>query len=122
MRNVGRGRRQRSLDHDHGPVVATSLLSCIGFASLRAKYESQTDIAQQQIAVQQQAQSYVDTQRNEAEQQALKSADPEAIDAIRETENAISNITDNKADEAVAAIQRASSKLDSVLSRILQVR
>ncbi|MGZ4820756.1 MAG: YfdX family protein [Terriglobales bacterium] len=35
---------------------------------------------------------------------------------MRETENAISNITDNKTDEAVAAIQRASSKLDSVLS------
>ena len=46
--------------------AVTSLLSCIGFAVLRAKEESPTDNAQQQTSVEQQAQSFGDTQSNEA--------------------------------------------------------
>jgi len=59
----------------------------------------------------------IEKQRQEAQQQAEKSLDKEAVAAIDETQNAVKAIAANNSDEALAAIERASGKINILLSR-----
>jgi hypothetical protein len=67
--------------------------------------------------VQAEARPEIDRQRNDAEQQARQSIDREAAAAIEETRKALRAIADGRTDEAVAAIERATGKLDVLTSR-----
>jgi len=53
----------------------------------------------------------------EAQQQAEKQLDQDAIAAIHETHNALKAIEENKIDEARSAIERATGKIDILLAR-----
>lgn len=64
-----------------------------------------------------QARPEIEKQRKAAEQQAHKTLDKEAIQAIDETRNAIKAISDNKVADALAAIERATGKIDILLAR-----
>jgi hypothetical protein len=79
--------------------------------------EGQAEIGKQRTDAEQQARPDIEKQRKDAEQQAEKSLDSEAMAAIRETRKAIAAIADNKADDALAAIERATGKVDVLISR-----
>jgi hypothetical protein len=67
--------------------------------------------------VQAQTQPAIEQQRQQTEQQAQKTLDKEAIAAIEETVKAVRALAANQTTEALAAIERASGKLDVVLAR-----
>jgi hypothetical protein len=92
--------------------LAMSLALAFGPASRAA-----SDIDQQRQEAEQQARPEVQKEKNEAEQKAEKTLDQEAIAAIGETTNAIKSIADNKTDEALAAIERATGKINILLAR-----
>lgn len=64
-----------------------------------------------------QARPDIENRRKEAEQQAQKTLDQEAIAAIAETEKAILAIAANNKAEALAAIERATGKINILLAR-----
>ena len=76
-----------------------------------------SDVEKQKQEAEQQVRPEVEQQRKSAEDQARKSLDQEAVAAIDETTNAIKAIADNKTDEALAAIERATGKINVVLAR-----
>ena len=63
------------------------------------------------------AQTTVESERQEAERQARKILDDEAIVAVEETREALQHIADGKTREAREAIERAQGKLDLLLTR-----
>src|SRR5689334_15252216 len=65
----------------------------------------------------QQARPEIEKQRKQLEQQAESTLDKEAIAAIDETEKAIDAISKNKTDEALAAIEQATGKINVLLGR-----
>jgi hypothetical protein len=56
-------------------------------------------------------------QRDEAEQEAARTLDKEAIAAVQETIGAVLALSKSKADAALEAIERATGKIDIVLAR-----
>ncbi|MCU1298546.1 MAG: hypothetical protein JWO91_2824 [Acidobacteriaceae bacterium] len=113
------------------PLLAISLAGWLGFASMvnastadtasDTKTTTQTQgrpsLERQRKNAEQQARPDIEKQRKETEQQAKKNLDQDAIDAIRETEKAINAIAANKNDEALAAIERATGKINILLAR-----
>jgi hypothetical protein len=96
---------------------AVSIVSWMGIATLvRAESSGETSSVAA-TATQAQARPEVEKQRKEAEQQAAKTIDKEAVAAIAETERAIQDIAANKTDEALAAIERATGKINILLAR-----
>lgn len=79
--------------------------------------QAESDVEKQRQAAEQQVRPEVEQQRKSAEDQARKSLDQEAVAAIDETSNAIKAISDNKTDEALAAIERATGKINVLLAR-----
>ena len=67
--------------------------------------------------VQAQVQPDIEKRRQEAQQQAQKNLDQEAIAAITETENAIAAIASGNKAEALAAIERATGKINVLVAR-----
>lgn len=67
--------------------------------------------------VQTRTQPDIEQQRQQTEQQAQKTLDKEAIAAIEETVKAVRALAANQTTEALAALERASGKLDVVLAR-----
>jgi hypothetical protein len=59
----------------------------------------------------------IEKQKNEAQQQAEKSIDRDAVAAIEETRNAIRAISEGKTDQANAAIEQAIGKINVVVAR-----
>jgi hypothetical protein len=59
----------------------------------------------------------IEKKRQEAEQQAKSTLNQEAIEAIRETENAIKAIAEGKSDQAISAIERATGKINVLVAR-----
>jgi hypothetical protein len=92
--------------------LALSLALAIGPASRAA-----SEIEKQRQEAEQQVRPNLEQQRKDAEEQARKSLDQEAIAAIDETGNAIKAIADNKSDEALAAIERATGKINILVAR-----
>ena len=96
------------------PSVAVSLALCLG---LNSRADNRTDLDKQKKECEQQARPEVEQQRKEAEQKAEKTLDKEAIAALEDTTKAIKAISDNKIDEALAAIERATGKINILLAR-----
>ena len=108
-------------------ILPMTIVVAIAFASAThaddttkqgASPESQAQ-AQTQAQAQSQANSEAERQRQQAEQDARKSLDQDAIAAIEETQNALKAVTSGRSDEALAAIERATGKK---ISTILQLR
>jgi hypothetical protein len=83
----------------------------------QSQSEGKADIEKQRKDAEQQARPDIEKQRKDAEQQAEKGLDSEAMAAIRETRSAIAAIADSKIDDALAAIERATGKVDVLISR-----
>src|SRR5690242_11135481 len=64
------------------------------------------------VRAQAQTQQTLEQQRRQAEQDARKNLDQDAIAAISETRNAIKAIASGQSDQALAAIERAAGKID----------
>ena len=116
------------------PVIATVLLGLGTFSCNSTKPAGDTTSADTSTKTQPatQPQSNLDTQRQQAEQQARpgvekerkkaedeagRNLDQDAMAAISETQKAIDAITSNKSDQALAAIERATGKINVILAR-----
>lgn len=117
-------------------TMAIFLALCLGFASCgrpqnsngvsstsqapnqaQNSAQAQPDLEQQRREAEQQARPDIERQRKEAEQQAQQSLDQEAMSAIEETQNAVTAIAANNTNEAIAAIERATGKINILLAR-----
>jgi hypothetical protein len=78
---------------------------------------TQTETGQQRRDATPQARPEIEKQRKDAEQQAEKTLDKEATAAVEETQNALKAIEQDKPDEALAAIERATGKINVLLAR-----
>ncbi len=114
------------------PLMALSIAVCLGAPSVglaqqssgtssasqaQNQQQAQSDSQRQQQQAQQQARPEIEQQRREAQQQAEKSLDKDAVAALDETKKAMAAIAQNKTDEALAAIERATGKLNVLLAR-----
>lgn len=73
---------------------------------------------QSRTQIQAQVRADVERRRSDAEQQARRSFDRDAVAAIEDTRQAVQALAaDNKPDDALAAIERATGKLDVLLTR-----
>jgi hypothetical protein len=86
-------------------------------AQLQVQSQGQAEIEKQRKDAEQQVRPDIERQRKDAEQQAEKSLDSEAMAAIRDTRTAIAAIADNKINDALTAIERATGKVDVLISR-----
>lgn len=59
----------------------------------------------------------VEAERTQAQKEAEKSLDKEAVAAVQQTERAVSAIAQNRIDEALSAIEQATGKINILLSR-----
>ncbi len=64
-----------------------------------------------------QAKSEIEQQRSSAEQQATKTLDKDAIEASKETMAALKAAEGGKTDDAIAAIERATGKINILIAR-----
>jgi hypothetical protein len=97
-------------------------LLCISLCSLAtAQQESSSSQSSTSPASrgrsQAKARPEVEQQRQQAQQQAQSTLDKDAVTAITETQNAIKAIADNKPDQALASIERASGKIHVLTAR-----
>jgi hypothetical protein len=83
----------------------------------RTTGEVRTDLEDQRRQANQRMRPEVETHRTQAQQQAERTLDSEAITAIQQTERAVNAVAENRVDEALAAIEQATGKLDILLSR-----
>jgi hypothetical protein len=88
-----------------------------GTAAPEPASTQQTEINQQRKNAEQQARPEIEQQRQEAQKQAEESLDKDAIAAIDETQKALIAIAANKTDDALAAIERATGKINILLAR-----
>jgi hypothetical protein len=112
-------------------LMTTSLALCLMLASCTStKKYNHTDAANapaqtpsppnvetQRRQAEQQARPEVEQQRKEAQQEAEKTLDKEAIEAIEQTQKAVNAIAADKTDEALAAIEQATGKINILLAR-----
>jgi hypothetical protein len=101
-----------------GTLLAVSLLLSLKLTSqAEDQAQSQANVQQQNKQLEKQARPEVEKQRKEAEQQTEKTLDRDATAAIEETQKAVKAIGDNKTDEALAAIEQATGKINILLAR-----
>src|SRR5438309_4115326 len=112
-------------------LIAVSLGSCLILVScsgtnssnrtVAASPPSQTsgspDLQRQRKQTEQQARPEVEQQRNETEQNAKSSLDKDAVAAVEQTQKAVDAISAGKTDEALAAIEQATGKINVLLAR-----
>jgi hypothetical protein len=112
-------------------LIAMSLWSCVMLVSCSGTRQSDktaaanaptqaqapSDVEAQRKAAQQQARPEVEKQRKEDEEEAKKTLDQEAIAGIEETQKAVNAIAAGKTEEAIAAIERATGKINVLLAR-----
>lgn len=94
---------------------AATLLLSIGPLAMVAHAQSPTDRGTS--PPQAPAKGEAEKERISAEQQARKTLDTEAIAAIDETRAALKALDQNKPDDALAAIERASGKINVLVAR-----
>jgi hypothetical protein len=75
------------------------------------------DFQRQHQAAEQQLRPDIEAQRQQYENEAKKAVDQEAITAVQETEAAIKAIAENKKDDALGSIERATGKINILLAR-----
>ena len=100
--------------------TALALAICLWLPAAAQSADPSPDaVANQQGQAQAQAQAnpQIEQQRQEAEQQAQKTLDKDAVAAITETQNAVKALQQSKTDEALAAIERATGKINILLAR-----
>jgi hypothetical protein len=78
---------------------------------------STSDIQKQHREAEQQLRPEIEAQRQQNENEAKQALDQGAIAAVSETEGAIKFISENKKDEALAAIEQATGKINILLAR-----
>jgi hypothetical protein len=90
-----------------------------GTATATTPTQAQTppDLQAQRKQAEQQARPEVEQQRKEVEDRAQKTIDKEALEAIEQTQKAVDAISANKTDEALAAIEQATGKINVLLAR-----
>ena len=99
-----------------GAVISLALAT--GQAILgQDQTQGSSQVEKQRQQAEQKAQPEVEQERKQAEQKAEKNLDQEAISAVEETSSAIKAIADNKTDEAFAAIERATGKINILTAR-----
>jgi hypothetical protein len=79
--------------------------------------QPQPNLGTQRQQAEQQARPGVEKERKKAEDEAGKNLDQDAMAAISETQEAINAIASNKSDQALAAIERATGKINILLAR-----
>ena len=79
--------------------------------------QSPPNLQKQRQEAEQQARPDVEKERKQAEDEASKNLDQEAKAAIDETQKAIDAIAANKNDQALAAIEQATGKINILLAR-----
>jgi len=79
--------------------------------------QSQDQLDQQRSQADQRARPEVEQERHAAEQQARQSLDKDAVAAIEELTKALQAISQNNTNEALAALERATGKLNILLAR-----
>ncbi len=82
-----------------------------------AQPESQANFDQQRQNAEKQTRPEVEKERQSAQEQANQALDQDAIAAINQTQNAIKAISQNKKDDALAAIEAATGKINILLAR-----
>jgi len=122
----------KHLNNTLAPLMATLLLSCLGFTCVAQDQEptktssssgrsapqgARSDTGKQPKSAEQQARPEIEKQRQQAQQEAERTLDKEAIAAIEETRRALIAISRNKTNEALAAIERATGKINVLLAR-----
>ena len=75
------------------------------------------DFQKQHEEAEQQFRPEIESQRQQDESEAKQNLDQEAIAAVGQTEEAIKSITENKKDDALASIERATGKINILLAR-----
>jgi hypothetical protein len=75
------------------------------------------DLQKQHDKAEQQFRPEIESQRQQSENEARQTVDQEAIAAITQTEHAIESITQNKKEDSLAAIERATGKINILLAR-----
>jgi hypothetical protein len=86
-------------------------------ASTKTQPATQPNLDKQRQQAEQQARPGIEKERKKAEDEAGKNLDQDAMTAISETQNAIDAIASNKSDQALAAIERATGKINVLLAR-----
>ena len=79
--------------------------------------QPQANFDEQRQNAEKQARPEVEKERQSAQEQANQALDQDAIAAINETQNAINAISQNKKNDALAAIEAATGKIDILLAR-----
>jgi len=79
--------------------------------------KARTDLDKQRQKAQQQVQPEVENQRRQIEEEGKKGLDQEAVVAINDTQKAIDAIAADKSDQALAAIEEATGKINILLAR-----
>jgi hypothetical protein len=114
-------------------LVFVGMLLCFGMATItrgqevdpnappRPQTKSQTTSTARndsaRVHAHAQTQSTLEKNRQQAEQDAAQNLDRDAVTAITETQNAIKAIADGQTDQALAAIERATGKVDVLVAR-----
>ena len=100
-------------------LTAASLTLGVGLASSAHAQPPPPagDVEAQRHAIEQQARPTIEQQRKEAEQEAAKNLNNDAAEAVKETRNAYNALQGNNPKEAMAAIERATGKVDILLAR-----
>jgi hypothetical protein len=75
------------------------------------------DLQDQRRHAEQRMRPNVETERAQAQQNAENNLDAEAIAALQQTERALNAISEGRTDEALAAIEQATGKINVLLSR-----
>jgi hypothetical protein len=83
----------------------------------KASLPPTSDFQKQHQEAEQQFRPDIEAQRQQNENEAKQALDRDAIAAIEQTEAAIKSITENKKDEALASIERATGKINILLAR-----
>ena len=79
--------------------------------------KSQTNFDQQRQNTEKQTRPEVEKEREIAQEQANQALDQDAVAAIDQTQNAIKAISQNKKNDALAAIETATGKINILLAR-----
>ncbi len=79
--------------------------------------QSQANFDEQRQNAEKQARPEVEKERQSAQLQANQALDQDAIAAINQTQNAIKAISQSKKNDALAAIEAATGKIDVLLAR-----
>lgn len=78
---------------------------------------STSDFQKQHLEAEEQFRPQIEAQRQQNENEAKQALDQGAIDAVSETESAIKSISENKKNEALAALEQATGKINILLAR-----